>query len=133
MTSILPLILRVTAVTAVLSVSGCATLSDPSPKADPFESFNCGSFKVNETLDEAALKPVAQGYVAVTPAFVCVGIGNAFENVGDVSTGFNNLLQGKVGNQLQNANKNITSPRFWGRERLAVCTQNINDPVGQPG
>ncbi len=98
MTSLSSQILRVAAVTAVLFVSGCATLSGPSPKADPFESFNRASFKVNEKLDEVLLKPVAQGYVAVTPVFVRAGVSNAFNNVGDVNTAFNNLLQGKVGN-----------------------------------
>ena len=98
MTSLPLLILRVAAVSTVFVVSGCATLSSPSPKADPFESFNRASFKVNETLDDVVLKPVAKGYVAVTPGFVRAGIGNAFENVGDVNTAFNNLLQGKVGN-----------------------------------
>ena len=90
-------ILRLTVLSAVLVVSGCATLSGPSPKADPFESFNRASFKVNEKLDEVILKPVAQGYVAITPVFVRAGVSNAFHNVGDINTAFNNLLQGKVG------------------------------------
>jgi len=88
--------LRALAVLALLLVSGCASLSGPSPSADPLESFNRASFKFNETIDDAMLKPVARGYVAVTPVFVRTGIGNAFRNISDVAIAANNLLQGKA-------------------------------------
>jgi phospholipid-binding lipoprotein MlaA len=81
----------------LLIVGGCASVSGPPPAADPFESFNRASFKFNEKLDDVVLKPVAQGYSKVTPEFVRSGVSNAFENVGDILTAVNNLLQGKAG------------------------------------
>ncbi len=77
---------------------GCASTSSPS--ADPWESLNRGTFAVNEALDDALLKPLAKGYQLATPAFVRVGVSNAFGNVADVGTGVNNLLQGKPSDAL---------------------------------
>ena len=44
---------------------GCTTVQTPT-KGDPFESFNRTVFKFNDTVDQYALKPVAQGYVKIT-------------------------------------------------------------------
>ncbi len=82
---------------AAIFFGGCATVPGPASKADPFESFNRASFAFNDTVDGAVLKPVAKGYVAVTPGFVRSGISNAFGNVSDVKSAVNNLLQGNPG------------------------------------
>ncbi|MGH8433860.1 MAG: MlaA family lipoprotein [Pseudomonas sp.] len=63
---------------------------------DPWEGFNRAMFSFNDTLDTYALKPLAQGYQAVTPEFLEDGIHNVFNNVGDVGNLANDLLQGKV-------------------------------------
>lgn len=63
---------------------------------DPWESFNRPIFTFNDTLDTYALKPLAQGYQAITPQFLEDGIHNMFGNLGDVGNLANNLLQGKV-------------------------------------
>lgn len=62
---------------------------------DPWESFNRPVFVFNDTLDTYGLKPLAQGYRAITPSIVEDGIHNMFSNVGDVKNLFNNLLQAK--------------------------------------
>lgn len=72
---------------------GCA--STTAPKADPWEGLNRSTFAFNEAVDKVVLKPIAQGYEAVTPQFARSGVSNAFSNVGDVGNGLNNLLQGK--------------------------------------
>ncbi|MGE8499668.1 MAG: VacJ family lipoprotein [Pseudomonas sp.] len=63
---------------------------------DPWEGFNRAIFRFNDTLDTYALKPLAQGYQAVTPKFLEDGVHNVFGNLGDVGNLANNLLQGKV-------------------------------------
>ena len=78
---------------AVFLVGGCATTSN-NPK-DPFEGFNRAMFAVNEGLDTAVIKPLAQGYDTVAPLPVKVVVGNFFGNLWDVWTALNNLLQGK--------------------------------------
>lgn len=62
---------------------------------DPWEGFNRSMFTFNETVDEYGLKPLAQGYDAVTPNFMQKGISNFFSNLGEVPNAFNNLFQGK--------------------------------------
>jgi phospholipid-binding lipoprotein MlaA len=81
---------------AGLVLAGCSAL--PSGKADPrdpWESFNRTTFKVNDALDRAILRPVARGYVKVTPRFVRTGISNFFANLETVPTLINDVLQGK--------------------------------------
>lgn len=62
---------------------------------DPWEGFNRSMFGFNETVDEYGLKPLAQGYDAITPNFMQKGVGNFFSNLGEVPNAFNNLLQAK--------------------------------------
>ena len=62
---------------------------------DPWEGINQTSFAINETADRYVLKPVATTYNTVLPGFARQGISNFFGNLGDISNGVNNLLQGK--------------------------------------
>ena len=64
---------------------------------DPWESINRPIFTFNDTLDTYALKPLAQGYQAVTPQFLEDGIHNMFRNIGDVGNLANDILQAKPG------------------------------------
>jgi phospholipid-binding lipoprotein MlaA len=79
----------------LLLASGCATTGGNSNPADPWEGLNRATYGFNDALDKAVLKPVAQGYEKVVPQFARAGVTNFFENIGDVDTGINNLLQGK--------------------------------------
>lgn len=85
---------RLLALAAALLAAGCAaTHGDPR---DPWEAFNRKSYAFNDTFDRAILKPVAQGYEKVTPAFAREGVNDFFSNLEDVGTALNNLLQGKL-------------------------------------
>ncbi|MEO8410087.1 MAG: VacJ family lipoprotein [Propionivibrio sp.] len=79
-------------------LGGCASMasSSNSPR-DPYEGFNRAVFQVNEAIDKAVIKPVAQGYDAAAPLPVKVGVGNFFGNLADAWTAINNFLQGKGG------------------------------------
>jgi phospholipid-binding lipoprotein MlaA len=78
----------------VVGLTACSTVRSPSP-ADPLEGFNRAMFGFNETVDQAALRPLAKGYQTVTPPEVRTCIGNFFSNLGDIAVAFNNFLQGK--------------------------------------
>jgi len=82
---------------ALVVASGCATVSGPPHPKDPWEGYNRPMYQFNDTVDKAVLKPIAQGYVKVTPGFVQQGVSNFFDNLQDLSTGLNNMLQGKFG------------------------------------
>lgn len=80
---------------AALALGGCSTVQTPS-KDDPWEGFNRTIYTFNDKVDTYALKPVAQGYVKVTPQPVRDSVTNFFANIGDVYNAANNFLQLKI-------------------------------------
>lgn len=82
------------AVFIAVLLGGCASTGERNPK-DPLEGFNRASYKFNDAVDRAVLKPVATGYRAVVPQFVRTGVNNFFSNIYQVNTIVNDLLQGK--------------------------------------
>jgi len=81
---------------ATLGLAGCASGVDRDP-VDPLEDFNRSIFRFNDSLDRAVIRPVARGYAKITPAPVNKGVTNFFNNLGDVRSALNNLLQFKIG------------------------------------
>lgn len=73
-------------------MTGCATGPTANP-TDPLEPFNRKMFAVNEAVDGAVLKPVAQGYRAVTPSPIRAGVTNFFDNLEDLWSAVNGVLQ----------------------------------------
>ncbi|MAR92853.1 MAG: VacJ family lipoprotein [Pseudomonadota bacterium] len=69
---------------------------EPDPR-DPFEGFNRAMFSFNDTLDQYLLRPVAVVYDKATPDPMQDGIGNFFNNLGEIPTIFNDLMQFKLG------------------------------------
>lgn len=63
---------------------------------DPWEPLNTKIFEFNRQVDRWALKPVAQGYNAILPDPVQIGISNFFYNLRFAPRFINNLAQGKV-------------------------------------
>lgn len=86
---------------ATILMTGCATTSrdggtaSASSPDDPFEGFNRAVYTVNDKLDRAVFKPLAQGYEKVLPDPVRACVSNVFGNISDVPAGLNNFLQGK--------------------------------------
>ncbi|MBP6019321.1 MAG: VacJ family lipoprotein [Burkholderiaceae bacterium] len=80
--------------TATVLAAGCASVPNPSPN-DPLESYNRGMFAVNEAVDNALFKPIANGYVALTPQPLRTCVGNIFNNLGDVWSAANSFLQAR--------------------------------------
>ena len=72
-----------------VALTGCAT----GPANDPFENYNRGTTEFNESIDAMVLKPVAEGYRAVTPPMVRTGVSNFFGNFGDALSFVNHVLQ----------------------------------------
>jgi phospholipid-binding lipoprotein MlaA len=66
----------------------------PGPVKDCFESFNRGSFALNQGLDRAIFKPVAKAYRDL-PSSVRTGTNNALVNLSSLITVPNNVLQGE--------------------------------------
>ena len=61
---------------------------------DPFEDINRITFKFNESIDNNFLKPVALTY-SKAPKPIKKGISNFFDNLEEIETSVNQILQGK--------------------------------------
>lgn len=83
--------LSLTSLAISIALGGCAsTGSDPD---DIWQGWNRGTQSFNDTVDKAVLKPVAKGYVAVTPDAIDEGVTNFFSNINDIGVTVNDLLQ----------------------------------------
>lgn len=91
---------RVIIVFALTGAAGCASTADRDPR-DPWEGFNRGVYRFNETVDEAVAKPVATAYRDVVHSEIRDRVRNFFSNIGDVFIGVNNALQGKLYESLE--------------------------------
>lgn len=79
----------------LVAAPDAAPVADPSPAAyDPLEGFNRGSFGFSMGLDRAVLRPIAHGYMAVTPTPVRRRVSAVVDNLGEPSTALNDILQG---------------------------------------
>jgi phospholipid-binding lipoprotein MlaA len=76
-------------------LAGCAhsPVNDPS---DPLEGFNRGMFAFNTGVDDYIARPVAKGYVAITPDVAQQGVSNFFSNLTYPTVIINDMLQGKI-------------------------------------
>jgi phospholipid-binding lipoprotein MlaA len=74
------------------ALAGCATGPDRNPD-DPLEPLNRATYRFNDALDRAIAKPLAKGYNKVVPQPVRTMVDNFFSNLGDVVVAFNDFLQ----------------------------------------
>jgi phospholipid-binding lipoprotein MlaA len=90
--------------TALLGVTGCATkppasdadaVADYEQTNDPLEPTNRFFYKVNDALDTYAMKPVAQGYVYITPVPVRTGVHNVLTNLSSPVLFVNDVSEAK--------------------------------------
>ena len=78
---------------------------------DPWEPFNRHVHHFNNGVDRYIAKPLARGYIAITPPPVRLGIGNFFNNLGQPVSAINALLQGhpkQAGQSLARFTVNFT-------------------------
>ena len=72
---------------------------------DPFEDLNRDIFIFNEKLDEKLLKPAALTYRKVTPQFARTGVTNFFNNLEEIDTTINQVLQGEIKHAFNDAGR----------------------------
>ncbi|MDP3590087.1 MAG: VacJ family lipoprotein [Methylobacter sp.] len=76
-------------------LAGCASTAKTN-ELDPWEGWNRGTQEFNDDLDKAILKPMAKGYMWITPKFVDDGITNFFSNMNDIGVTLNDFMQLKM-------------------------------------
>jgi phospholipid-binding lipoprotein MlaA len=83
---------RLLAVAAAALLAGCA---GAPTRGDPLEPMNRALFEVHEVVDKTVMQPLIDVYTAVVPKPVRTGVSNFFNNIDDLFSGVNALLQGK--------------------------------------
>ncbi|MBS4096232.1 MAG: VacJ family lipoprotein [Sulfuricella sp.] len=120
------------AVASAFLLGGCATNGD---KRDPLEPLNRGIYQLNDTVDKAVIKPVAQGYKAVLPQPVRTGVGNFFSNLDDAVVVANDLLQFKLERSVNDFLRLLTNTTIGLAGLLDVATpmglEKHNEDFGQ--
>ena len=81
-------------ITIILSLLFSTSLVFSDEVSDPFENLNRKTFEFNEKIDEKIAKPIAQTYSQLPPK-IKKGVSNFFDNLEEVDTFVNQLLQGK--------------------------------------
>lgn len=84
-------------VMAAALLSGCATTQQP----DPLEKLNRATFAFNETVDDYVIAPPARVYRDAVPAPVRQSVTNFFNNLRDVWSAVNHVLQGRPTDGIQ--------------------------------
>ncbi|PHQ81195.1 MAG: hypothetical protein COB66_02920 [Coxiella sp. (in: Bacteria)] len=74
-------------------LSGC--FHKPVDPSDPYENFNRSMFAFNMDMDHLFMRPIAQTYNFLLPHFAQTGVKNAFDNLDEVTSIPNDVLQGK--------------------------------------
>lgn len=77
-------------------VSGCALHGNTDHSVDTFEGYNRAMFKFNYQVDKYILRPVAEGYRAITNQPVRESIRGVLSNVREPLSSLNHLLQGDI-------------------------------------
>ncbi len=88
---------RLLSALCLLLLCACATLP-PGPRnpRDPWERMNRTTYKFNDKVDKAILRPLARGYHKVTPGFAQTGVRNFMDNLNYSIVMLNDLLQGQI-------------------------------------
>ena len=129
------LLMRLSMLFASLLLTGCGSinLSAYTQEKDPFESFNRGVYKFNDTVDRAVIKPVAQGYNKVVPSPVKTIVSNFFSNLDDVVVTANDILQLKFRQAASDAARVAFNTTFgiFGLINITDRLEKHNEDFGQ--
>ncbi|GAB3436761.1 MlaA family lipoprotein [Massilia solisilvae] len=112
------------AMAGLLAIGGCATGPDRNPQ-DPLEPLNRATYRFNDALDRAVAKPVAKGYNKVVPQPVRTAVDNFFANLGDVTVMFNDFLQLRISDGMQDLARVAVNTTFG-----ILGTIDIATPAG---
>ena len=97
---------------------------------DSWESFNRSVHSFNLTLDKA-LKPIARTYRDYTPEIIQTGVHNFFENIGDIDTMLNQLLQGKAEQSVQSFIRFSVNSTIGMAGLIEVAKRGEKEDLGQ--
>lgn len=92
-------------------------------KNDSLEKYNRNIFAFNAGLDNYLVKPIAKAYKAITPGIIGTSISNFFLNLEDVGNAFNNLLQLKVDDAVNDTERFVINSTFGFAGLLDIASE----------
>jgi phospholipid-binding lipoprotein MlaA len=97
----------------VLLFTSCATTSPVEDKdVDPYENVNRKIYRFNLIVDENIMKPIADGYVKITPQPIQNRVTNFFSNLAYINVFINDFLQGKLDQGLLDTARFVFNSTF---------------------
>ena len=108
------IIILITTFTLIVNVSASSDgelllkKNKPSEIKECFEGFNRGSFALNQGLDNVIFKPIASVYKKF-PSPIKTGVSNSLDNLSNLITIPNNLLQGDFGMAVENTGRFVVN------------------------
>ncbi|MDQ5910733.1 MAG: transporter [Pseudomonadota bacterium] len=94
-------------------LAGCAPTSELlRDDPDPLEGYNRAMFEVNDAVDKAIFKPVAQVYQKALPDPVITSVGHFFSNLNDVVVLVNDVLQFKLHQAAKDSSRIVFNTTF---------------------
>ncbi len=127
--------LRFSLLFGCLALTGCSTFhhSPYTQEKDPFEPFNRKVYALNDTIDQAALKPAAQAYARIVPLPVKTMVSNFFSNLDDVVVTANDLLQLKFVQAFSDGTRVAVNSTMgiFGLVNVADRLEKHNEDFGQ--
>jgi phospholipid-binding lipoprotein MlaA len=108
---------RAAALLLCAALAGCATTSGTRDREnnDPLEPMNRAVFDVNDSIDTAILKPIAEGYRNALPQFIRDRIRAFIDNLQEPRIFANNLLQLRINDA------GFTFARFYVNSTLGLA------------
>ncbi len=98
---------------AAILISGCAaTPAEQRVEHDPWEGLNRSTYRFNEVVDGATLKPIARGYVKVVPEPVRNSVTNFSRNLATPGSALNSFLQGKPADGFSELTRFVLNSTF---------------------
>lgn len=76
---------------SLVVLAGCSS-------TQPLEDYNRAMYNTNRAIDKYTLKPITKAYQAITPDVIERRVNSFFDNLGEIGTMVNSLLQGKFHN-----------------------------------
>jgi len=111
---------------AATLLAGCA--ATPS-RVDPFEPMNRAFYEFHDAVDTAVMRPVVHAYTEVIPQPIRQMVSNFFNNIEDVISAANDVLQGDW-DQLGNDLGRVTLNTGWGLGGLIDIASDLGIPRG---
>ncbi len=112
---------------AILIISGCASNQVVIDNSDPWQPANRVSYNFTDSLDRNIIKPVAEGYVKVTPTYFRQRVTNFFSNILYINVILNTYLQGKTYQGTQDVLRFVYNSTFG-----IAGLYDVSTPIGMP-